>query len=334
MSNWIVVLIGAVVCWAQPLCAQTGASARSEGMSGGTNTIVLRGGDCEVVLLPGLGARIGSYTLNGDGILWFDTNKTDRANMPERPGLAGGALTEAFNAQGPLPEMPQWSTRPWLWESLGPNSVRFLAPTGPETGLALEKQVVVDPEGGDIGLQHRLRSASNQRQVVGLRSRSVLRGGGFVVMPVGEKTRYKAGWALGRLEGNGGVRWDGDNPSDPRVQVSKGLLAVRAGGTPLRVTAEGGAGWVMYTAGQLVHTRFFGGEGAASGARVTVEIGLSGDSVELLLSLGPAEIGPGLKLGLLEAWTLSDLERSVVSFDEARGLAKRLPASPLRPRKP
>lgn len=333
MSKHILLLLTAL----GPMLAVTGAEPNAatfqESFLGWERALVLKGGDSRTAILPWPGGRIISHALNGDSILWVDTNQVGRAVDPAAVDPLGGAVTELYTDRGLLPEMPQWLAGAWAWQALGPSSVKLQAPAEATSGIHLEKEVMLAPDTGELGLEHSMSNTSSSAQQCGLRSRALLKGAGFAVIPLGTKTRFKAGWALGRASEGGTLTWDGEKPSDPRVRVAKGLLLVRTDANPLHLATEGGPGWVIYTAGQLVLTRFHAGGGQGREVPVVIELGSVGGRAELSTSLRPLALKPGEKASLAEGWSLFDLDRSVVSFEAARDLAKRLPPSPFARRK-
>jgi hypothetical protein len=80
-------------------------------------------------------------------------------------------------------------------------------------------------------------------------------------------------------------------------------------------------------------TKFFAADRKGREGGVAIEFASSGGRAEMVVSTPEQDLKTGESNELVESWILSDLQRSVVSFDEARDLAKRLPPSPFAKRK-
>src|SRR5512138_1165414 len=74
----VVIGVGFIIALVS-ICQMHAAQVVVESYGGWTNCIVLRGGDCKAVAVPGVGGRVLHYSINGENILfenpelWGDT---------------------------------------------------------------------------------------------------------------------------------------------------------------------------------------------------------------------------------------------------------------------
>jgi hypothetical protein len=305
-----------------------------EAYGGWTNCFVLRGGDCKAVVVPGVGGRILHYSINGENIiyenpeLWGDTLRT-RSNF-----WAGGYQCDIG------PEIRGIPDHKWLWQ--GPWSARVpraftvhtFSEPALEVGLQLDKEIVVDPDTGDLGITQRMRNVVNNDVSFCLWDRTLSKGGGFAMFPLSRKSRFKAGWSIRQGRRVPEYRYEGDNPKDDRVRILEGVLVAQAKALPeareMKVGADSDAGWIAYARGKILFVKYFPvfENGNYSDGGNTVEFYCSERVAELEPLSPEIKLKSGENYSFPEKWTLIELEKEVTTYDQARALVKRIPRSP------
>ena len=152
-------------------------------------------------------AMFGKTIDNSIGDLWFGGYQCDVG--PELGGVpAHKALWQGWH---------EWVARR--------NAVKTTSPTDPLLGAQLEKEFFVAPDNGDVGLTQRLINTGPKDITFCLWDRTLCVGGGFALVPLNKKSRFKNGWSLyikGEAgKGDGKDHYDGNQPAPPGVQVLK-----------------------------------------------------------------------------------------------------------------
>jgi hypothetical protein len=305
-----------------------------EEYGGWTNCLVMRGGDCKAVLVPGVGGRILHYSVNGENILF------------ENPDLWGATLLTRsnFSAGGYQcdvgPEIRGIPDHKWLWQgpwsARSPRAFTVFTYSSPEmtVGLQLDKEIVIDPDTGDLGITQRMRNIINNDVSFCLWDRTLSKGGGFAMFPLNRRSRFKAGWSIRQGRRVPEYRYESDKPGDPRVRIIDGVLVAQAKALPdtreMKVGADSDAGWIAYARGKILFVKYFP-------VFATGNYSDGGNTVEFYCSERVAELEPlspeiTLKSGenytFPEKWTLIELEKEVTGYEQARALVKRIPPSP------
>ncbi len=301
---------------------------------GWTNCFVMRGGDCKAVVVPAVGGRILHYALNGENILFENSSARGRTLLNTSNGFSPGGYQCDIG-----PELRGIPDHKWLWygpwEARAPRAftVHTFSEPDLQLGLQLDKEFVIDPDTGDLGVTQRMRNIVTNDVSFCLWDRTLCKGGGFAIFPLNKKSRFKSGWAMRRGKA-GEYSYDGDAPSDSRARVMDDVLVVEAKALPqareLKVGADSDAGWIAYALGKILFVKYF---------PVFPEAKYSdgGNSVEFYCSDRVAELEPlspeitlksGQNYTFPEKWTLIELPEKVTSFEKARALVKKIPRSP------
>jgi hypothetical protein len=201
-------------------------------------------------------------------------------------------------------------------------------------GVQLEKEFVIDPDTGELGITQRMRNIVSNDVSYCLWDRTLAKGGGFAMFPLNSKSRFKAGWAVRQDKGGADFHYDGDKPNDPRVRIMDGVLVAQARALPeapeLKVGADSEAGWIAYARGKVLFVKYFPVFPKAnySDSGNTVEFYCS-DLVAELEPLSPeVTLKPAGTYSFPEKWIFIELDKEVASYDQARALVKRIPRSP------
>ena len=305
---------------------------RTETFLGWENSLVLSGGDCRAMIVPGIGGRIAHYSLNGDNVIY------------QEPGSGGktlATLPDGFQAGGYQcdlgPELRVVSDHkrlwlgPYAWQPAGVNGVALQSEPDSGVGVQMEKEIVLDPDTGELGLSQRMKNVSAAETSYCLWDRTLCKGGGFALLPLSKKSRFKDGWSI-HSQAEGRYVSGSNKTTDPRLKAIDGVLIIEAKGPPLKVGTDSDAGWIAYTVGRLLFIKFFPGARKASytDGGNTVEFYCDERLAELEPLSPEVKLPPGQTYSFPEKWGLSDLERTVLSAAEARALVKRLPRSPFQ----
>jgi hypothetical protein len=325
---------GAICQWAVAAGSAVPAGAvRLEAYGGWTNALMMAGGDCRLVVLPSVGGRIVQYSLNGDNILYEEPGSGGKTIESAPEGfVVGGYQCELGPVMPGLPDRTAFWVGPWKWVAPRPNQVRLDSEPDPALGVRVSREILMDPDSGEIGLEQRVTNVSNKEAVVYLWDRTLCKGDGFALLPMAKKSRFPAGWSVARRDAAGKVSYESGAAADPRVKVLEQILVVQARGAPMKVGVDSDQGWMAYTTGRLLLVKYFAWspKGNYTDGGNTMEFSFEEKRAELQ-PLGPeSRLQPGESDVLPEKWLLLDLQKSVSTFAEARALARRIPPSPFR----
>ncbi len=306
----------------------------TEPHGGWSEALVMRGGDCKAVVVPAIGGRVMSYAVNGENLFFAN---------PEAWGLTLAKASNGFWVGGyqcdlgpelrGLPEHQALWNGPWAWRLPRPFTVQVVSDPFFALGVQMEKELVIDPDTGDLGVTQRLRNVISNDVSFCLWDRTLCKGGGFVLIPLHKRSAFKAGWSIRRGQA-GGYRYDGSRPADARVRVLDGVLVAQARALPeakeLKLGADSDAGWIAYVRGKTLFVKYFPvfAQANYSDGGNTVEF-YCDDRVAELEPLSPeVTLKPGHNYSFPEKWTLIELAEEVTTFEKARALLKHIPASP------
>ena len=222
---------------------------------------------------------------------------------------------------------------PWNWRVPGPFTVHTFSEPEFAVGVRLEKEFVIDPDTGELGLMQRMRNIVSNDVSYCLWDRTLAKGGGFAMFPLNSKSRFKAGWSMRQGKGVPEYRYEGDKPSDARVRIMDGVLVAQARelseARELKVGADSEAGWIAYARGKVLFVKYFPVYAKAnySDGGNTVEF-YCDERVAELEPLSPeVTLKPGGTYSFPEKWIFIELDKEVTSYDQARALVKRIPKS-------
>jgi hypothetical protein len=312
---------------------QPALGVRVETFSAWDNALILSGGDCKAVLVPAVGGRVLHYSLNGDNILAQEPDSGGKtlAGTPEGFAVGGYQCDLGPGSRGIADHKALWLGA-WRWTTPRPYLVSLQSEADPAVGIQLSKEIMMDPDSGQIGLQQRMTSVSKGEVAFCLWDRTVCRGGGFALLPLNRKSRLKAGWSMQRRDTAGKLSYDASPPADPRVRVLDHVLVMEAKGAALTLGADLDEEWIAYTVGRLLFVKYFPcfPKGTYPEGGHAALVSCDERRAELQPLSPEVKLKPGESYVFPEKWALQDLERSANSFAEARALVKRIPPSPFK----
>jgi hypothetical protein len=238
------------------------------------------------------------------------------------------------------PELRDIPDHKWLWQ--GPWSARLprrftaytFSPPEMTVGLQLDKEIIVDPDSGDLGITQRMRNIVNNDVSFCLWDRTLCKGGGFAMFALNSKSRFKHGWSIRQGKKVPEYHYETEKPEDSRVRILDGVLVAQAKALPnapeMKVGADSDAGWIAYVRGKVLFVKYFPvfAQGNYSDGGNSVEFYCS-DRVAELEPLSPeVTLKSGADYSFPEKWTLIELPKEVTTYDQARALVRRIPRSP------
>lgn len=299
--------------------------------NGWQNSIIIEAyeAEVEVVIVPAIGGRIMRYELYGESILYENKNAygvtlDDGGN----PFFAGGYQFDIGPENRDYPvSVPIWLGK-WEVVKTGDYSVHLRSVADPKASAQLEKEIIVDPENGEIGIVQRIKNIGNNELDFSHWDKTVCRGGGFIVMPLSKSSKFPAGWSLRRKVENIYV-YDGIKPSSPNVRVLGKFVVAKADENALKIGSDSDAGWIAYILGSTMFVKYF---------PVVKGGNYYGDNVcfaflsDRIVEFGPVSakksVKPGESYDFPEKWTLIQLKETVTEFKQARAAGEKIPPSP------
>lgn len=284
----------------------------------------------QVVMVPAVGGRIVHFSLENENILFenpVSQGRTLGANLEDL--WLGGYQCDIGPELRGIPPHPQLLQGPHSWLARGDFAIKETSPPDAVLGVTLEKEFVMAPDTGDLGVVQRLRNTSKREVSYCLWDRSLCKGGGFALAPINPRSKFKAGWAIKR-EKDGKSYYDGDHPDAFEAQAMEGVLVVQTSGPVTRLGLDSDAGWIAYTHGKLLFVKYYP---CWPGARYSdggnsVEIYFDQRATELAPISPEITLAPGHSLMFPEKWVLLQLSKEITTREDARLLVKRIPPSP------
>jgi hypothetical protein len=305
-----------------------------ENYGGWNDSLAMRGGDCKVVIVPSIGGRVLNFSLNGENVIFDSTGANGRTLLTSSNLSVGGYQLDIGPELRGIPEHKWLWQGPWSWRVPRPFAVHVFSEPEKSVGVQLEKEFVIDPDTGELGITQRMRNIVTNDVSFCLWDRTLCKGGGFAMFPLNRRSRFKAGWSIRQGQRVPEYRYDGDKPGDARVRIMDGVLVAQAKALPdavsLKIGADSDAGWIAYARGRILFVKYFPvfANGNYSDGGNTVEFYCSARVAELEPLSPEVTLKPSETYSFPEKWILIELEKEVTNYGQARALVKRIPRSP------
>ncbi|HAV61898.1 MAG TPA: hypothetical protein DCY13_05995, partial [Verrucomicrobiales bacterium] len=143
------------------------------------------------------------------------------------------------------------------WHIPGPFMARVTSKPDPVTGVQLEKEFVIDPDNGELGMTLKMINVSKEPVSYCHWDRTLCHGGGFAIIPLNAKSQFRNRWALRTGERGRDWRYDGNAPLPRGAKVMKNHLIVQCQGPPTKLGADSTEGWIAYARGRQMLVKFF-----------------------------------------------------------------------------
>lgn len=333
MNYRLILLLLSAPLWARP-AENALPDVVQETYGGWSDGLAMRGGDCKAVIVPSIGGRVLNFSLNGENIIFDSTGANGRTLLTTSNLSVGGYQLDIGPELRGIPDHKWLWQGPWNWRLPRPFAMHVFSDPEKNVGVQLEKEFVIDPDTGELGITQRMRNIVTNDISFCLWDRTLCKGGGFAMFPLNRSSRFKAGWSIRQGARVPEYRYEGDKPGDARVRIMDGVLVAQAKTLPeagtLKVGADSDAGWIAYARGRILFVKYFPifANGNYSDGGNTVELYCS-DRVAELEPLSPeVRLKPSETYSFPEKWILIELEKEVTGYEQARGLVKRIPRSP------
>ena len=300
--------------------------------TGWVNCLFLNASEIPVqaVVVPAAGGRLVHYSLNGTNILLENSaSQGATLGLKNEDLLFGGYQCDAAASGRDLPDHWQLSEGPQRWQA-GPNfSVKLFSAPDSRLGIALDKEFVLAGDTGELGLTQWMRNISGHPVKYCLADRTLCKAGGFVLLPLNKKSRFKAGWARAQQAG-GEQYYDGDRPISPAVSVLGGVLVAQTGGDATRLGADSDGQWIAYALGKLLFVKYYLYSATAGYGQpgISVEVYFDRRVTELNPFSPEIALPPNTSFIFPEKWALIPLDKEVTTPEQARRLVPKIPPPP------
>jgi hypothetical protein len=278
--------------------------------AGYADCIVLDNADTRVVLGPHCGGRVLEYSLNGQNALFDDPALFGRTWKPGAPQFSPKAGRFDVGPEKIVPDHPALWLGEWSAEITGPRSARMTSGVDPDFEVQLVREFRLDESSSRLNCRQTIHNRSKEwtRRLCHW-SRTLIRGGGIVVLPIGDYTRFP----------NAYVSYSPDDaieyrPEDPNVRERDGFLEILGPPNRSKLGMDFMEGWfacvlpdnLMFLKSYPTYPDRVYNE--IAGLTVSIWAPADGNSMELE-PIGPMEIiKPGRSAAFEEEWWLLPFE--------------------------
>lgn len=311
---------------------QPAAKVETKTYTGWKDSLFLNAAGVQAVVVPSIGGRIVHYSVNNENIIYEIAASAGKTLANTKTNFwVGGYQCDL----GPELRGPPEHTTLWMGEHRGEffrdNGVKLTSPPDMTVGIQMEKEIVIDPASGDLGITQRMKNVLDRETAFCLWDRTLCKGGGFAFFPLNKKSRFAAKWSIRRTI-DGKYIYDGASPASDKVKILKDVLVAKAEGEPTKIGADSDAGWIAYVRGKLLFVKYFpySPAGNYSDGGNSVELYFDPRVAELEPLSPEIKLRPGESYTLPEKWTLIELEKDVDTFEQARSLIKKILPSPFK----
>ena len=319
-------------CLALLSCASPAPPAKLEVKSylGQANVFFLEATQANVhaAIMPDLGARVVRFARGEENILW----QNDDALGNPRPG--GGFQLDLGPEMRQIPKHDAiWSGR-YQGSRLGAVGARFVSAPDPAVGVQVIKEFGLDSRNGSLEVVGRMRNVTQGEVSYCFWDRTLVKPGGWTLIPLPEKSRFKARWCLGRRVPGKESQWtyDGDAPSHASMKVLQDVLVVKTGGPEQKVGTDTMDGWIAYAKGKLLFVKYFPcfPDGKYTDGGMSVAHYYRENLSELEPISPEVTLKPESDWVFPQMWVLIPIDKEPASFEEARALVSKIPPSPFK----
>ena len=210
---------------------------------GHKNCVVLENADARVVLTGEGGGRVLEYSWKGANAMYLSPSQKGWTWDPEEEapweGPTGGRLD--IGPETTIPAHPELWLGDWEVEITGPRRARMTSVEDGPTGVQLVRDFELAEEGSHLRCTQIIRNVSDKHQSWGHWSRTFAPGGGIVVIPLSETSRFPQHYIR---YGPGPVM--NFQPSDPAIRQRDGFLEVLGTPEQAKLGMDSTEGWFAY----------------------------------------------------------------------------------------
>lgn len=307
-----------------PLVLPEGVEVRSFADEAGALRLYSEDTGVSALVTPSFGGRVLFYGIEGQNLLWLPSRSSPSASF-ESGGYQVALGPETRNMP-PSPTLSRGQNRSRMLRDF---TVEVRSLPDPLLGVQLIKEIVIDPETGDLGLSQTITNVSPREVSFCQWDRTMVQPDGYVIAPINRKSRFVEKWAV--REGRpGNYTYNGVTPESDRVEISRGILYAKASGKPMKIGLDSDAGWIAYAWRHFLFVKYspYYRTGDYTDAGCTVEASWNGHHAELQLLSPEVKLKPGEAFRFPAFWKIVELKDEVSSFKDARKAAKKVPRSP------
>jgi hypothetical protein len=160
--------------------------------------------------------------------------------------------------------------------------------------------------------------------------RTLCKAGGFAFFRLNKKSRFAAGWGIGKRAKKQPWEYEVEKPEHPNIRVLDGVLVAKASGSEQKIGADTDGGWIAYVRGRLLFVKHFpyDPQGNYTDCGMSVALYFNDKMAELEPLSPEIRMKPGQESVFGEKWTLTLLDKEVTTHEEVRALADRITAVP------
>lgn len=279
-----------------------------------------------VVLGPLRGGRVLSYRFHEQEALQ-QAPADPKRGFTRASMLPGGRFD--VGPENLLPPHPVLWSGEWKAEITGDRAGRLSSEIDPATGLQLQRDFVLAPDGTRLRCTQTMINRGDKRRNVFHWSRTFAPAGGTCAVPLNPESRYP----LGYLVFSGKNTIDFRPEPDDAVETREGLLLIRSQPRFRKFAIDANEGWLAYVQqGGLLFAKRFPvysdrtyGEIAGNSVSIWYD---SANAVEIE-PIGPVEhLGPGERASFTEEWSLHIAPRDPKGNTDWKALRERVSSLP------
>lgn len=277
-----------------------------------------RAAGIRLVLVPEAGGRAVFYGREGRNLLHEGAGPDD-----------GGAVHDIGPDTANLGPRPALTAGAHDWSAPRPFAVRLRSANEPGVGLAVTREVALDPETGEAGFLHRMRNTGARTAARAFQERVRVPAGGFILLPLHERSRFPARWSTRREEGGRAV-YETRNPEAEGVRILDGVLVADTRAPGARVGTDGDAHWIAYVRGRemlVIQFPTFSTGVYAQGGN-TAEASWNADFATLMPLSPEVQLREGKTYDFPTKWMIVTLDAPATTPEQARAAAAQIPSSP------
>jgi hypothetical protein len=278
------------------------------------DSIELRNDVCTVKLTPAVGGKIMSYQLNGKEALEIIPEEAGYRWDPESDEqiFSGGGRFD-FGLEARVPPRKELWVGPWKGEITGPRQATLTSPEHEGTGIQVVRVFTLAKTGSHLSCEQILINISDETKQYNHWSRTFGKGGGIVVIPLSDWSRYKNHYVMYEPENRINIV-----PENDAISIRDNCLVITGAPKYAKLGMDSMEGWFSYLIPNdlLFVKKYPVFPGKLYGERVpmTISIWYVENFRDFLTTaelepIGPLEtIAPGERVSFTEEWYLEDYE--------------------------
>ena len=237
----VIILLSAATAWT--------AGIEKIEYGGWKDSYRISNGVAEVIIVPALGGRVVSYSIDGRNVLW--ENPKVFAGDGKTKDYSGYTLDLAPEAESErIPGRGELLFGEYDVKILGQLEVRLTSPEG-EAEMQLIKEIRMDPKSSQVIIRQRMINISDRGVKWGLWDRTLLDAPCLVFFPLKEKSKFPEKYIdlLKRFHGKAsaliGKQW----------KIKDNLMIMTFQGGVGKIGSDSDHGWIAYAKEELVYVK-------------------------------------------------------------------------------